>query len=287
MSTYYCLVAGLPDISLDDGKLSYSVSDFKAELYPDLSAQDRKLIDLFYLKFDNMAILKLLKNKDTVIEDKGNFSAEELLQLIEAVREGDTPDKKYPSYLVNFVSQYLQLSQDELYRADDLLAALYYSYGMSSNNAFIASWFEFNLNLNNILAALAARKYKMEVSSVIVGATSICEQLRTSNARDFGLNETLEYFEALQRIADIEELVEREKKVDMLKWKWLEDESFFHYFTIERIFVFLMQLEMIERWISLDKEKGNELFRKMIQDLKNEVQIPEEFRKCNHPKLAY
>lgn len=279
MSTYYCLVAGLPDISLDDGKLSYSVSDFKAELYPDLSAQDRKLIDLFYLKFDNTAILKLLKNKDAVIEDKGNFSAEELLQLIEAVREGDTPDKKYPSYLVNFVSQYLQLSQDELYRADDLLAALYYSYGMSSNNAFIASWFEFNLNLNNILAALAARKYKMEVSSVIVGATSICEQLRTSNARDFGLNETLEYFEALQRIADIEELVEREKKVDMLKWKWLEDESFFHYFTIERIFVFLMQLKMIERWISLDKEKGNELFRKMIQDLKNEVQIPEEFRK--------
>lgn len=279
MSTYYCLVAGLPDISLDDGKLSYSVSDFKAELYPDLSAQDRKLIDLFYLKFDNMAILKLLKNKDTVIEDKGNFSAEELLQLIEAVREGDTPDKKYPSYLVNFVSQYLQLSQDELYRAYDLLAALYYSYGMSSNNAFIASWFEFNLNLNNILAALAARKYKLEVSSVIVGATSICEQLRTSNARDFGLNETLKYFEALQRIADIEELVEREKKVDMLKWKWLEDESFFHYFTIERIFVFLMQLEMIERWISLDKEKGNELFRKMIQDLKNEVQIPEEFRK--------
>lgn len=279
MSTYYCLVAGLPDISLDDGKLSYSVSDFKTELYPDLSAQDRKLIDLFYLKFDNTAILKLLKNKDAVIEDKGNFSAEELLQLIEAVREGDTLDKKYPSYLVNFVSQYLQLSQDELYRADDLLAALYYSYGMSSNNAFIASWFEFNLNLNNILAALAARKYKMEVSSVIVGATSICEQLRTSNARDFGLNETLEYFEALQRIADIEELVEREKKVDMLKWKWLEDESFFHYFTIERIFVFLMQLEMIERWISLDKEKGNELFRKMIQDLKNEVQIPEEFRK--------
>lgn len=279
MSTYYCLVAGLPDISLDDGKLSYSVSDFKTELYPDLSAQDRKLIDLFYLKFDNTAILKLLKNKDAVIEDKGNFSAEELLQLIEAVREGDTPDKKYPSYLVNFVSQYLQLSQDELYRAYDLLAALYYSYGMSSNNAFIASWFEFNLNLNNILAALAARKYKLEVSSVIVGATSICEQLRTSNARDFGLNETLEYFEALQRIADIEELVEREKKVDMLKWKWLEDESFFHYFTIERIFVFLMQLEMIERWISLDKEKGNELFRKMIQDLKNEVQIPEEFRK--------
>lgn len=61
MSTYYCLVAGLPDISLDDGKLSYSVADFKSELYPELSVQDRKLIDLFYLKFDNTDLLKLLK----------------------------------------------------------------------------------------------------------------------------------------------------------------------------------------------------------------------------------
>ena len=279
MSTYYCLVAGLPDISLDDGKLSYSVADFKSELYPELSVQDRKLIDLFYLKFDNTDLLKLLKNKDAATEGRGNFSSEELLQLIDAVRDGDIPDKRFPSYLVDFVTQYFRLSQEELYRAEDILASLYFSYGMACCNDFIASWFEFNLNLNNILAALAARKYKMDVSNVIVGETSICEQLRTSNARDFGLNETLEYFETLQRISDIEELVEREKKVDTLKWKWLEDESFFHYFTIERVFVFLMQLEMIERWISLDKDKGNELFRKMIQNLKNEVQIPEEFRK--------
>ena len=53
---------------------------------------------------------------------------------------------------------------------------------------------------------------------------------------------------------------------------------FFNYFTVERIFVFLLRLEMIERWISLDKEKGSELFRKMIDSLKNEVQIPAEFR---------
>lgn len=279
MSTYYCLVAGLPDISLDDGKLSYSVVDFKSELYPELSIRDQKLIDLFYLKYDNADLLKLLKNKDAVTEGKGNFSAEELLLLIDTVRDGDTPDKRFPAYLIDFITQYFTLSQEELYRAEDLLASLYFSYGMACSNVFIASWFEFNLNLNNILVALAARKYKLEVANVIVGNTSVCEQLRTSNARDFGLNETLEYFETLQRIADIEELVEREKKVDMLKWKWLEDESFFYYFTVERVFVFLMQLEMIERWISLDKEKGHELFRKMIQNLKDEVQIPEEFRK--------
>lgn len=279
MSAYYYLVAGLPDISLEDGKLSYTISDFRAESYGDLSAKDQALIDLFYLKYDHADLLSLLKDKDAVTQGKGNFSSEDLLQLIASVKEGEKPDAKFPSYLYDFIAQYLALPADELYKAENLLASAYYAYAMKSKNPFIASWFEFNLNINNILAAFAARKYKMNVAEVIVGDTDVCEMLRTSNARDFGLSETLDYFEPLQRLVGTDDLVEREKKVDQLKWKWLEDASFFHYFTIERLFVFLLQLEMIERWVLLDKEKGSELFRQMIQNLKDEVQIPEEFRK--------
>ena len=279
MSAYYYLVAGLPDISLEDGKLSYTISDFRAESYGDLSAKDQALIDLFYLKYDHADLLSLLKDKDAVTQGKGNFSSEDLLQLIASVKEGEKPDAKFPSDLYDFIAQYLALPADELYKAENLLASAYYAYAMKSKNPFIASWFEFNLNINNILAAFAARKYKMNVAEVIVGDTDVCEMLRTSNARDFGLSETLDYFEPLQRLVETDDLVEREKKVDQLKWKWLEDASFFHYFTVERLFVFLLQLEMIERWVLLDKEKGSELFRQMIQNLKDEVQIPEEFRK--------
>lgn len=279
MSAYYYLVAGLPDISLEDGKLCYTISDFRAESYGDLSAKDQALIDLFYLKYDHADLLSLLKDKDAVTQGKGNFSSEDLLQLIASVKEGEKPDAKFPSYLYDFIAQYLALPADELYKAENLLASAYYAYAMKSKNPFIASWFEFNLNINNILAAFAARKYKMNVAEVIVGDTDVCEMLRTSNARDFGLGETLDYFEPLQRLVETDDLVEREKKVDQLKWKWLEDASFFHYFTVERLFVFLLQLEMIERWVLLDKEKGSELFRQMIQNLKDEVQIPEEFRK--------
>ena len=44
------------------------------------------------------------------------------------------------------------------------------------------------------------------------------------------------------------------------------------------LFPGLKKVEMIERWISLDKERGNQLFRSIIESLKNEVQIPAEFR---------
>lgn len=278
MTNYYCLIAGLPGLSPEDGKLSYTVANFKSELYPELSEEDKRLIDLFYLKFDNVDLLKLLKDKDAVTDGEGNYSSDELSALISSVREGDAPDKKYPSYLYEFIEAYLALSVDELYRAEDMLATYYYAYAMNSGNKFVSSWFEFNLNINNVLAALAARKYKMDVAQVVVGKTDVSEMIRTSNARDFGLTEMLEYFEPVLRISEIDELVEREKKIDLLKWNWMEDAVFFNYFTVERIFVFLLRLEMIGRWISMDKEKGSELFRQMIDQLKNEVQIPEEFR---------
>ena len=50
MTNYYCLVAGLPDLSLEDGKLNYTVANFKSEIYSELSEKDRKLIDLFYFE---------------------------------------------------------------------------------------------------------------------------------------------------------------------------------------------------------------------------------------------
>ena len=280
MTNYYCLVTGLPELSLEDGKLSYTVANFKSSIYPELSKEDRKLIDLFYLKFDNQNLLALLKDKEASVDSSlGNYSADELLSVITSFKEETAPDKKFPPYFYEFAELYLNTPDEERLGLEDKLYGFYYHYAIKCDNKFISTWFELNLDVNNILAAMAARKYKMEVAKVVVGNNFVAEALRTSNARDFGLADDLEYFEQLVRVNDTIDLVEREKKIDMLKWNWMEENTFFNYFTIEKIFVFLMKLEMIERWVSLDKNKGNEMFRQLIDQLKDEVQIPQEFRK--------
>ena len=281
MTNYYCLVTGLPELSLEDGKLSYTVANFKTEIYPLLSKTDKKLVDLYYLKFDNRNLLSLLKDREAVVDASlGNYSADELLGVIASFfKEKKVSDKKFPTYFYEFTELYLNTPDEERVGFEDKLYGFYYDYAIKCGNKFVSTWFELNLNVNNILAALTARKYKMEISKVPVGNNLIADALRPSNARDFGLADELEYFDQLVRINDTVDLVEREKKIDMLKWFWLEENTFFNYFSIEKIFVFLMKLEMIERWVSLDKEKGNELFRKLIDQLKNEVQIPQEFRK--------
>ena len=282
MSQYYYLVTGLPELSLEDNKLNYTVGDFKTEFYPQLSKEDQKLVDLYYLKFDNVNLLKLLNDREAVIDPRGNFTADQFVAVFKQFDEEGiiSSPGSLPPYLIKFIQAYL--SQQEAgvtseILLEDWLAGLYYEYAMQCSNDFVSSWFEFNLNSNNVLVALAARKYKMPVAQLVVGDTEICQALKTSNARDFGLTGELDYFDQLLKISETEDLVDREKRVDQLKWKWMEDKTFFDYFSIERLYVFLLQLEIIERWISLDKEKGNQMFREIIESLKDEVRVPTEF----------
>ena len=279
MSKYYYLIAGLPELALEDNKLYCTLADFKSEYYPFLSKPDRKLLDLFYLQFDNLNLLKLLRDRDASIDLRGLYSKESLLEGISMIKEGaEIAESQLPSYMSIFLINYFKESFDTSVLWDDRLAALYYAYALRCKNRFMVDWFDFNLTVNNVLIALTARKYKLDIAPHIVGDTVVCDALRTSNARDFGLSGSIDYWEMLAKAGETEDLVEREKKIDQLRWNWLEEHSTFKYFTVERIIVFFQQLSIIERWIPLDKEKGNKMFRSIIAALKDEVQIPGEFR---------
>jgi hypothetical protein len=85
------------------------------------------------------------------------------------------------------------------------------------------------------------------------------------------------YVEQLLSIYAIEDLLQREKAIDMLKWNWLDEGTFFNYFTVEKLISYYIKLEMIERWISLDPETGKEMFEKLIKDLESGYEFPEDF----------
>ncbi|MGL4805469.1 MAG: DUF2764 family protein, partial [Bacteroidales bacterium] len=63
MRNYYCLVAGLPDITIDDTKLSYTIDQFYNEIKEDLHPDDLNLIRLYLLSIDNRNLLTYLQDK--------------------------------------------------------------------------------------------------------------------------------------------------------------------------------------------------------------------------------
>ena len=275
---YYYLIAGLPELSLDDSKLGITVREFRELYYPELADNDRALLDLIYLSYDNANLLLLLKDKDTAIVEGGLYTSEELLGIIEATRAEEAPDRRYPRYMYDFVAQMeSEEGTAEGIFPEDRLVQLYYAHAMSQGNAFVERWFAFNLDLNNFLTAITARRYNLDVKPLIVGDNEVAKALRTSNSRDFGLTGVMDGFEEVMRISEIDNLVERERKLDVLKWEWMEENSFFDYFTVEKLFAFLVKIQIIERWITLDAEAGGEMLRGMIRQLKEEVKVPQEF----------
>ena len=288
MSKYYYLVSGLPAIAPDDSKLTWSVADFKAELDNYLSKGDKRLMRWFYLKFDNLNLLSLIRTwDDERFDGRGNFSLDDLKQLYHSLKEEGKPPKKSacPKYMIKFIRHYLTRLEEETvdFRLlEDQLSAFYYEEAMKCGNKFLSAWFEMNLNMGNMLAMLNCRKYGLDREHFIIGDNEVAQLLKTSGTRDFHHGEMEDYMISLLQIAEVKDPMAREKQIDVLRWKWLEEQTFYKVFDIESIIAYMLQLEMIERWISLDKTLGEKTFRKLVLDMKQEsVDTLEEFKENN------
>jgi hypothetical protein len=276
---YYCYIAGLPDIQIDNQKSIPAQEEILDELKQILSKGDMALLNLLRLKYDNDNLLKFLANRDAELNPLGNLTSQDWAELIELIDNSDernpVRDARLLKYMLDFYTTIRnEQSEEKIDFAEDFLAALYYKYGMQCKNKFVADWFEFNLNINNILTALTCRKYGWDIKSAIVGDNVVAETIRNSvSARDFNLKAEIDYFDALVSISETANLLDREHRIDALKWNWLEENTFFSSFSIEKVLSFWLRCELMHRWDNLSMEEGAEIFRQMINDLKKDVKF--------------
>lgn len=276
---YYCYIAGLPDIQIDNAKSIPAQEEILDELKQILSKGDMALLDLLRLKYDNDNLLKFLANRDAELNPLGKLTSQDWAELIELIDNSDERNPVRDVRLLKYVLEFYttirnEQSEEKIDFAEDFLAALYYKYGMQCKNKFVAEWFEFNLNINNILTALTCRKYGWDIKSAIVGDNVVAETIRNSvSARDFNLKAEIDYFDALVNISETANLLDREHRIDALKWNWLEENTFFSSFSIEKVLSFWLRCELMHRWDNLSMEEGAEIFRQMINDLKKDVKF--------------
>lgn len=275
---YYYLVAGLPDIQLDDPKGVPSMEVLKAELEEQLSEEDRKLLYLIYAKYDNYNLLAYLQKKDAELNPLGTLCAEDWKELVTYMEEYEHPvDKRLLPYVKNFYDLYKDENFSfENVSQEDYLSGLYYEYAMQGQNKFLHDWFEFNLNVNNLLTAITCRKYGFNPQQYIIGDNEMAQILKKSNARDFGLAGIFDELDSVMHISEEGNLLTREKLLDDLKWKWLDEHTFFNYFSVERVLGFVLKCELINRWRPLTQEKGTQVFRNLLDTLKDGVNFEEQ-----------
>ena len=280
MANYYCFMAGLPTVKLTDAQPQQSLLQLKEELADVLEPQDARLMERYFMRFDCENLATLLADEAAEIDQRGNYDREALSLLIEEARQTDSAVKGFPAFMADFVRDYDAHAGQTNWFARDAALLAYYNYARECPNAMMADWYSLNFNILNILTALIARRQGWALENYVQGDGPVVEALlKQSTQADFGLTGELDYMKDLMQAAETTDPVEKERQIDALRWNWLEDKTFFEPFDITALFAYVVRNEILERWALLDPEQGRERFTQIIENLRGEAKVPEEFRR--------
>ena len=264
---YYCLVASLREYTLEADKKGFDARAVIDEIREELSKSDRNALELFYGYYDieNIIGLKAGRSRFNVL---GNFSREELEQQL-------ARPTALPQYVTEVLRAYADPENEEAVGRVDLslpiehnLFTAYYKACAESGCGYLRAWAEFDRTLRNVCAAYAARRSDKDVDNVVVGGGVIAEALMRSSAADFGLKGELDYLdEVMAAVADEQNLVEKERKIDRIRWSMSDELAEKDYFNINTILSYLSKLNIVQRWFSLDERVGRAMYDELIASL--------------------
>ena len=138
----------------------------------------------------------------------------------------------------------------------DSLDAEFYRTALASKNRFIAGYFGYDLDVRNCRVAYLNKALgRPEGQDLLV--------LDEDEPREF---EDLEKVNAVLEGSDI---LERERGLDDIMWERIDSLTLMEVFTLDQILGFVAKLQIVARWLRLDPQSGRELFRKLVEEIRN------------------
>ena len=266
---YYYLVAGLRDWTLDSDTKGFDVREIIDEIVGELTKSDREAVRMLYAYYDCENIIARRAKRERH-NQLGNLSAEQIAEVLE--------ERNYSLLtpaVAKCVKLYVEADDEERDEEVTLDASFeraifeaYYRDLAESKVSFLKEWGAFDRNLRNIAAAIAAREAGRVVADVTVGDGEIVEQLKRSTAADFGLRGELPYVDSvISAVSDEKNIVEKERKIDAIRWAEAEAMTSFDFFTINFILSYLVKVNIVARWTLLSPEVGPEMLNRLIKEL--------------------
>lgn len=265
-SQYYCLVAGLREYALDTDTKGFDAKAIVEEILDGISSSDAHLVRLLYGYYDCENIVTLRAGR-SAYNPLGNFSCGQLEEELKHPR-------RLPRCVAEVLKAYANPEGEEAEAVDTdrrfeaSLFDAYYQECARSSSRFLCEWSAFDRNLRNITAAVSARSAGRAVEEVTVGGGEVVEQLQRSSAADFGLRGELAWIDAvIAALGDEANLIDKEHKIDLIRWNEANELVEFDYFNINTILSYLVKINIVARWTRLDVAQGRAMFERLMAEL--------------------
>ena len=267
---YYCLVAGLREYTLDADTKGFDAKEIVGEILEELSSGDAALVSLLYGYYDCENLIALRAGR-AAYNPLGNLSREELESELKrptllpesvacVIRAYNEPESEW--------AEGLDMTQS----FEKALLTAYYAECAASKSRFLREWAEFDRTLRNVAAAAVARTLDRTIDSVTVGGGDVVEQLHRSSAADFGLRGELAYIDAvIAAVNDEQNIVEKEHKIDLVRWEYAGELASFDYFNINAVLSYLVKINIVARWSILDVKRGREMLERLMAELSGRI----------------
>ena len=265
-TNYYALVAGLREYTLDADAKGFDAKEIVEEILEVISKSDAAAVRLLYTYYDCENLINL-RNGSSAHNALGNLSREE----IEAEMANPT---HLPRRIADVIRAYANPEGEEAETVDvgkrfeKSLFEAYYEECAQSKCRFLREWSSFDRTLRNILAAAVARSQSRPIEEVTIGEGDVVEQLQRSSAADFGLRGEYAFVDGvIVAVNDEQNLLEKERKIDLIRWNEAGELVTFDYFDINAVMAYLVKVNMVARWSVLDVRHGREMFERLLADL--------------------
>lgn len=273
-SKYYYLVSGLPEFSFESDQ-SIDVLDLREQIVSGISDEDGSALALLYTFYDIVNIVNVIDGGRLPFNKLGNLTLEQIQLEIDAPSVDDEPFLSLlPSEISIILDRYKGRVEptdgvdDAILNVEQLeceLYAHYYRIAAMSESKFVRVYSAIDKQIRNIVAASRARVMGVDAVTLLVGDGELEQQIISSSAQDFGLRGEFDYFEQLWSVIETEDFVERERKMDALRWSIADTISEGDYFGIDMLAAYIVKLNIVHRWQALDKVLGAERFGDMVK----------------------
>ena len=135
---------------------------------------------------------------------------------------------------------------------EETLGAEFYKKVAESKNRFIREYFDFDGRLRNMKVAYLAKRLDKKGDAYLVDMPEA----------DF------EEYNQIKDILENADFVQREQKMDELKWEKASDIARMDYFNMNAILAFLAKAKTVQRWVELDPVMGQEMFEKLVKEVR-------------------
>ncbi len=137
------------------------------------------------------------------------------------------------------------------------LSSHFYRAAFKSKSRFIRQYFALDLEIRNRKVDFIAGKMDKDAQKY---------RMSVQCSEDLGLSE--EQMNKLSGIFANKNILEKEQQLDKFKWDFISGLNGYGEFNMDVILAFLAKGKLIDRWNKLDAKTGEEMFRKLVDEVR-------------------